>query len=226
MADPPRPPPVPSRVQDVAREYARDVLPAGPHAPASAPHSPAHPSAAARAREAASELAKELAPAARRVKELARDLAPAAQRAAATARDAARDLAGDLAHVYRRSSRTVRLRAAVVATWAALSLASVWIALPSSGPSNDLGAEAKLGESFLGTQLLVRNESDLLWTDVVLTLDGGWRHERRTVRPGDEVVVAIAQFKKDGKPAPKDLRPSSVLIECGAGRARASLAPR
>jgi hypothetical protein len=226
MADPPRPPPVPSRVQDVAREYARDVLPAGPAVPGTPPPAappPPRPSAAARAREAAADVAR---PAARRVKELARDLAPAAQRAAASARDAARDLAGDLKDAYRRSTRTVRLRAAVIATWASLSLASLWIACPSSGPTNDLGAEAMLGESFLGTQLLVRNESNRLWTDVTLTLEGGWRHERRTVRPGDEIVVAVGQFRKDGEPAPKDLRPASVVIECDEGRARASLAQR
>jgi hypothetical protein len=234
MGDPPRSAP-PNRVQDVAKEYARDVLPTGapPREDRRSPAPPAPPAQASaqappgqRVRDAAREIGREIAPAAQRVKDLAKEIAPSAQKAAAAARDFAMDLAQDLSEGYRRSNRYVRMRAAVIAAFAVVTVASLWIACPSSGPSNDLGAEIKLAESFLGSQILLRNESDGLWTDVVITLDGDWRLERKTVRPGDEMVVSVAQFAKDGKRAPKDYRPGSVTIECREGRAKASLAPR
>ncbi|HSN90947.1 MAG TPA: hypothetical protein VLS93_06940 [Anaeromyxobacteraceae bacterium] len=224
MADPPRHAP-PKRIQDVAKEYARDVLPTG--APARPPPAPPAPAPAAqRVRDAARDIAREMAPAAQRVKEMAKDLAPSAQRAAGAARDFARDLAQDLSEGYRRSNRYVRMRAAVIASFTVLTLASLWIACPSSGPTNDLDAEVKLAESFLGNQLLLRNESDGMWTDVTVTLEGGWRLDRRTIRPGDEMVVSVAQFEKDGQRAPKDFRPGRVTIECREGSATVSLAAR
>ncbi len=78
----------------------------------------------------------------------------------------------------------------------------------------------------LGTQVFVANESRKVWTDVVLTIDGGWRYEKKTVRPGDKLVVGIGQFKKDGASAPGDLEPRSVTIECEQGRATAPLRAR
>jgi hypothetical protein len=227
MADPRRPaaPPHPPRVQDVAKEYARDVLPTG--APPPRPRAPAPtPAPQPTASHRIKELARDLGPAAQRVRDLAKDLAPAAQKAAVAARDLAKDLAQDVADGYRRSNRYVRLRAVVVASWVVLTLGTLFLACPSSGPVNALGAEAVLSESFLGTQLLVRNASDTLWTDVVLTLEGGWTATRRTVRPGDEVVMSVSQFTRDGAAAPRDLHPASVVIECSEGRVQAQLAPR
>jgi hypothetical protein len=77
-----------------------------------------------------------------------------------------------------------------------------------------------LKESLVGgQQILVRNESDAVWTDVVLTLDGSWRNAQRTVRPREQVVLSPAQFERAGQAAPRDLRPRKLTIECREGRA-------
>ncbi len=162
--------------------------------------------------------------AAQRVKEGVRDLARGALGAAG-------DLATELAEGYRRSTRYVRMRAAVVGSWALLSVVTLWAACPSSGPANALGAEAQLLSRsdpgvLLGTQIFVANESRKLWTDVVLTLDGGWRYDRKTVRPGDKLVVSIGQFTKDGASAPAELEPRTITIECEQGRVTAPLRAR
>lgn len=162
--------------------------------------------------------------AAQRVKEGVRDLARGALGAAG-------DLAGDLADGYRKSTRYFKMRAAVVGTWAILSAVTLWAACPSSGPTNPLGAEAQLLSRnepgmLLGTQVLVKNDSRSMWTDVVLILDGGWRYERRTVRPQDKLVVSITKFRKDGKSAPPELEPRSITIECKEGRVTAPLGVR
>ena len=158
--------------------------------------------------------------AAHRVKDLARELAP-------RVKDLAKDLATEVADGYRRSTRHVRLRAAVIGSWAVLSVVSLWIACPSSGPSNELGAQVHLlPESIVGPQVLVHNDSDELWTNVVFTLDGTWRLERRTVRPQDKLVLAVAQFAaEDGAKAPRTLRPATIRIECEEGRVTAPLEP-
>lgn len=164
----------------------------------------------------------ELAATANRVKEGVRDLARGAVGAAG-------DLAADLADGYRKSTRYFRLRAAIVGTWALLSIVTIWGACPASeGPANALGARTQLLSrnergAIMGTQVYVENESGRLWKDVVLTLDGGWRYERRTVRPGDRLVVSITQFEKGGVSAPPELEPRTLTIECDEGRVTAPL---
>jgi hypothetical protein len=157
-----------------------------------------------------------------RVKEGVRGLARGAIAAAG-------DLASDVALGYRKSTRFFKLRAAVIGTWALLSLVTAWAACPASGPTNALGAKfALLLRSepgvLLGTQVLVENDSPRIWRDVVVTLDGAWRYEKKTVRPQDRLVVSLAQFRKDGAPAPADLEPRVITIECSEGRFTAPLA--
>ncbi len=162
--------------------------------------------------------------AAQRVKDGVKDLARGAIGAAG-------GLASELADNYRRSSRYFRMRAAVLGAWALLSVVTLWAACPTSGPTNALGAEAQLLSRsepgvLLGTQVFVANESGSVWTDVVLTLDGGWSYEKKTVRPGDKLVLSIAQFKKDGQSAPGELDPKEITIECEQGRITAPLGAR
>jgi hypothetical protein len=131
----------------------------------------------------------------------------------------ARTLAEQAAEKYRRSDRFSRMRAAILGAWAVLAAATLWGACPSSGPTNPIGADVQVLRDSLvgGQQLLVRNESSAIWTDVKLTIEGGWRHERKTVRPHDQLVLSMAQFKRDGEPAPRDLKPRSLVIECNQG---------
>ncbi|HET7825592.1 MAG TPA: hypothetical protein VFK90_09670 [Anaeromyxobacter sp.] len=167
----------------------------------------------------------DVAAAATRVKEGVRDLARGALGAAG-------DLATDLGEAYRKSTRYFRMRAAIVGTWAFLSVLTVWAACPpSSASTNALGAKVRLLSRnepgmLLGTQVLVENESGRMWRDVVLTLDGGWRYERKTVRPQDKLVVAVTQFRRDAAAAPADLEPKVLTIECAEGRVTAPLAAR
>ncbi len=167
----------------------------------------------------------EIAVAASRVKDGVRDLARGAVGAAG-------DLATDLADGYRKSTPYFKLRGAIVGTWALLALVTLWAACPSSGgPSNALGAKVQLLSrsergALMGTQVYVENDSGRMWKDVVLTLDGGWRYERRTLRPQDKLVVSITQFRKDGVGAPPELDPKTLTIECEEGRVTAPLAAR
>ncbi len=169
--------------------------------------------------------APELAAAANRVKEGVRDLARGAVGAAG-------DLATDLAEGYRKSTRYFKLRAAIVGTWVLLSAVTLWAACPGSpGPSNALGANVAVVprsdlQNLMGTLVSVKNDSTRMWTDIVMTVDGGWSFERKTLRAGDGVVLKITQFRKDGQPAPAELLPRTLTIACAEGRITVPLAAR
>jgi len=154
------------------------------------------------------------------------DAAAAAQRV----KDLARDVATDLAEGYRRSSRYFRMRMGVVAGWAVLSLVTLFASCPPSGPTNSLGATVTVlprSESLVGTQILVANESSGNWTDVAFTLDGQWRFEKKTVRPGDKVVLSIEKFRRSGGGAPPaDLKPQTLRIDAEEGHATEALVHR
>ena len=132
----------------------------------------------------------------------------------------AAQLAGDL----RRADRFLKMRLGIVAAWAVVSLATLWGACPSSGPGNALGAEVQVNrDSIMGVQLLVRNDSSRIWEDVVLTLDDGWTHAHRTMRPHDLVVVSMSSFRKGDEAPPRDYRPRALLIACRQGTDRFEL---
>jgi hypothetical protein len=126
-----------------------------------------------------------------------------------------------LADGLRRSDRFSRMRVAVVAAWAVASLATVFFACPPAGPGNSLGAEVQVreaSESFVGgAQVLVRNESDEVWSDVVLTIDGEWRYSHPAIRPREQIVVAATQFQRAGEPLAAEHRPQRLAVACDRG---------
>ncbi len=113
------------------------------------------------------------------------------------------------------------MRAGIVGSWALISLVTLWAACPSSGPTNRLGADVQVLRDSLvgGQQLLVRNESADNWTEVVFTLDDGWRREQKTVRPHDQLVLSMSDFRREGRAAPRDFKPRRLTVECEQGRA-------
>ncbi len=153
-------------------------------------------------------------------------LAVSLSKSAVRMKDLALDLATDLAAGYRKSTRTFKMQVLVVGAWAILSIVTVALAWPTSGPSNSLGAEVQVSEQLLGTQIVVFNHSDRMWTDVTVTLDGGWQWRTPTLREGQQLVIAASRFTKDGAAAPLDLKPGSITITCAEGKMSAPLLGR
>ena len=152
--------------------------------------------------------------------------------AAGRARDAAvgmaTDLATDLVDGLKKSDRTLRLKAGVVGTWLLLTVITMWSTCPSTGPSNSLGAVARLQSTSVGQVVSLRNETEgTIWTGVELILDDTWRYDRRrTIRPGDAVTPRVEDFVKDGLPAPATLKPTRLTVQCEQGRVSLSLAEK
>jgi hypothetical protein len=135
--------------------------------------------------------------------------------------DQGRRAASGLVDGFRKAGRWQKARLGILGGWLGASFIALWIACPSSGPGNSIGADVHvLKDSLLGgQQILVRNESDEVWTDVVLTLDRTWRVEQRALRPREQVVLSPAQFERGGEPAPRDLRPKRLDVACQQGKA-------
>jgi hypothetical protein len=150
---------------------------------------------------------------------------PSPLNAALRVKDMAVDLAGDLADGYRKSTRYTRMRGAVVASWVLVSALLMWIACPPDpGDSNALGAKAVVSEGLLGEKsVLVWNDSDEMWNDVTVTLDGKWEWKTSQLRPGEKQSLRPDQFKHYDIAAPPDLSPRSLAIECSQGSATLSL---
>ena len=145
-------------------------------------------------------------------------------RRAAQLCDAARAQLRDFADGFRRSDRFFRMRVGIVGAWAVLSIATLWGACASVGPTNALGADVQVNRgSIMGAQLLVRNESTHIWEDVVLTLDDEWKYTHKTMRPHDLVVLSMNSFKKGEDAPPRDYKPRALVIACGQGSERFDL---
>lgn len=138
----------------------------------------------------------------------------------ATATTRLREAAARLVARLRGADRYLRLRAAIVGSWAALSLLTAVAACPPAGVGNGLGGEARvLRESFVGgAQVLVRNDSGDVWRDVVVTIDGAWRYRHATLRPQDQIVVPTTRFVRGDDALRPDHRPQRLEVECDRGR--------
>jgi hypothetical protein len=158
------------------------------------------------------------------VRQTSADAARTKTAAPATLQERVRGGAAEAVESFRRSDRFFKLRAGIVAAWAVLSVATLWGACATTGPTNALGADVQVNrDSIMGVQLLVRNESTHIWEDVVLTLDDGWKYTHRTMRPHDLVVLSMSSFKKGEEAPPRDYKPRALVIACEQGSHRFDL---
>jgi len=135
-----------------------------------------------------------------------------------------RGLASKIVDDFRRSDRFFKLRVGIVATWAVLSIATLWGACATTGPANALGADVQVSrDSIMGAQILVRNESNRIWEDVVLTLDDSFRYSHKTMRPHDLIVLSMSSFKRGDEVPPPNYRPRSLVVSCEQGTQRFDL---
>jgi hypothetical protein len=133
--------------------------------------------------------------------------------------DRLRSAAEDVVDGLRRSDRFARMRIAALVAWLALSAATFVVACPSSGPGNSLGADVQVQHDAIvgGENYMVRNESDEVWTRVVVTLDGAWTFRQATLRPGDLLVVSTGQFRRGSEAPPAGHAPRRLEVECDQG---------
>ena len=143
--------------------------------------------------------------------------------------DQGRRAATNLTDGFRKTGRWQKARLSLVGGWILASLLALWIACPTSGPRNSIGADVHvLKDSLLGgQQILVRNESDEVWTDVVLTLDRILEERAARAaspRAGGALPGAVRAGGRAGSPRPPAPEARCRVPRRGSADLRAPLA--
>ncbi|HSP19166.1 MAG TPA: hypothetical protein VLQ79_06620 [Myxococcaceae bacterium] len=123
---------------------------------------------------------------------------------------------------FRNADRYFKFKAAILAAWAVLSLAGVFVACPGAptlgAPSSALGARLILGEQSEHPAYVLSNESDRAWEDVVVVVNHAYRAAISHVEPRAFVTVTPKQLMGDnGKLAPFNLKATELELHTRKG---------
>lgn len=123
---------------------------------------------------------------------------------------------------FRNADRYFKYKAIILAAWAVLGLFGIGVACPPPSVHRDpsLGARLVVGDESERPALVLHNESDAAWQDVLIVVNGRFRAAISHVEPHAFVTVTPKQLMGDnGKLAPSDLRASDVELRTNKGSA-------
>lgn len=146
-----------------------------------------------------------------------------ARRLAGGAQEAALNLAGllrDAVADFRRRDRFFKYKAAIVAAWVVLSVASVAVGWPRSALSaGRLGARLVLNTQVRPPIVMLLNEGREPWDDVTVIVNGRYRASPGRVQPGGSITLTPKQLMGDnGVLAPSDLAIRDLALRTREGQ--------
>ncbi len=124
---------------------------------------------------------------------------------------------------FRNSDRYFKYKAIILVAWAVLSLTGVGVACPAPSVHRDttLGARLVVGAEDERPALVLHNESDAAWQDVLIIVNGRYRAAVSHVEPHAFITVTPKQLMGDnGKLAPSDLQATDVELRTRKGSAQ------
>jgi len=124
---------------------------------------------------------------------------------------------------FRNSDRYFKYKAVILVAWAVLSLTGVGVACPAPSVHRDttLGARLVVGAESEHPALVLHNESDAAWQDVLIIVNGRYRAAVSHVEPHAFITVTPRQLMGDnGKLAPSDLQATEVELRTRKGSAQ------
>jgi len=124
---------------------------------------------------------------------------------------------------FRNSDRYFKYKAVILVAWAVLSLSGIGVACPAPSVHRDptLGARLVMGAESEHPALVLHNESDAAWQDVLIIVNGRYRAAISHVEPHAFITVTPKQLMGDnGKLAPSDLQATDVELRTRKGSAR------
>ncbi|HXX31053.1 MAG TPA: hypothetical protein VEJ89_10080 [Myxococcaceae bacterium] len=123
---------------------------------------------------------------------------------------------------FRNADRYFKYKAIILAAWGVLSVLGIGVACPGPSVHRDtsLGARLVVGEETEHPALVLHNESDAAWQEVMIIVNGRFRAAISHVEPHAFVTVTPKQLMGDnGKLAPSDLRFTDVELRTRKGSA-------
>ncbi|MBI3181971.1 MAG: hypothetical protein HYZ28_07485 [Myxococcales bacterium] len=119
---------------------------------------------------------------------------------------------------FRSSDRFFKYKAAIIASWVALSTTTFFVACPSAGVSDDIGASLVAREQHGRLAVSVKNESKDTWNDVLVVVNGAYRAVHPPVEPGGMLTVTPKLLAtQDGQPPPADLKVVDLEVSTSEG---------
>ncbi len=123
---------------------------------------------------------------------------------------------------FRNADRYFKYKAIILAAWAVLSLFGIGVACPAPSVHRDasLGARLVVGSESDRPALVLHNESETAWQDVLIVVNGRFRAAVSHVEPHAFITVTPRQLMGDnGKLAPSDLQTTDVELRTHKGSA-------
>ena len=124
---------------------------------------------------------------------------------------------------FRNADRYFKYKAAILAAWAVLSLAGVFVSCPAAptlgGPSTSLGARLIMGEETEHPAYVLSHESDRAWEDVFVVVTHSYRAAISQVEPKAFVTITPKQLMGDnGVLAPFNLKATDIELYTSKGK--------
>jgi hypothetical protein len=130
----------------------------------------------------------------------------------------AREVVEGFVSDFSSRDRFFKYKVGIVGVWALLSLTTLGVACPSQGGANRLGARVRPEKVVDQYSILVRNESDVKWDDVRITVNNRYTAYTSHIAPGDHITLTLWQFTGDsGQVPPKGMQPQIIAIRCAQG---------
>jgi hypothetical protein len=147
---------------------------------------------------------------------VAKRLASEAQNAALNAFSVLKELVQD----FKERDRFFKFKALILGSWVTLSVLSIGIACPSrSIESGALGARVVDPKIAGRPTLMIYNESDEPWEDVIFIVNGEFRASVEKVKPGDFITLTPKQLMNSAGAAPADMPLRNLELRTREGSA-------
>lgn len=116
---------------------------------------------------------------------------------------------------FKSSDRFFKYKALVLTIWLLLSVGAFGVACPSSGPSNEINAVLVLAGDATSPVYMVKNESNDVWQDVEITVNGKYRAtmSQLDAAGGNATLSPAVLFDDAGKRAPSSLRITDITVK-------------
>lgn len=155
----------------------------------------------------------------------ARDARPLKERVHAQVTDAALNAASVAKESWqqlRSTDRLFRMKALIVVSWVAVSVATLVVACPGSmRTGNPLGAQLVISRVADHPVYMIKNEGRSTWRDVVVVVNKRFRAAAAMIEPGNNLTFGPRQLLGDnGAVAPADLKMADLELRTSEGNAR------
>ena len=120
---------------------------------------------------------------------------------------------------FQNSERYFKYKAGIIGAWLLVSIVSVFLAMPESGVTNDLGAQVVTTEVAGRAVYMIKNDSTETWNDVEVVVNRDYKTRVAQIPPNGDITLTHKQLVgPKNVPAPEHLKVFDLEIRTSEGR--------